>query len=109
MELTRQTIHDRPGNVFDCSCVIGVECDGETLALRFPQIERPDDNLSPMVYVCMNGTKLTVRLCDRDDVEWGFEWAEDGDRWIQRDAPNAGGQIPPASGGNLDRFVGGSV
>jgi hypothetical protein len=38
-----------------------------------------------------------------DSAEWEVQAAI---YWVDEHAPNAGGQIPPASGGNLDRLVG---
>lgn len=76
---------DHPETVFNCACRVGVECDGETVALRFPQLERNSDNLPPMVYACMQGIKLHVRLCDRDDVAVDFAWNEITSRWELQD------------------------
>jgi len=87
MNHDQHTIHSNPGKVFDCACLVRIESDGETIAFRFPQIEQAEDNMSPMVYVCMDGTELTVRLCDRNEAEWGFAWCEDESRWLLRDSP----------------------
>lgn len=77
------TIHANPGKVFDCACVVGVECDGETIAFRFPQIEQKEDNVGPMVYATMRGTELRICMCDRDDVQVEFAWDEAEGKWRQ--------------------------
>jgi hypothetical protein len=85
----RHTISDSPGDVLDCACTVEVSVDSETVELQFPQLTREHYYIGPIVYVCMNGTELTVRLTDSDDVVWGFAWDEGGGRWLQRDTPNA--------------------
>ena len=74
-------ISANPGKVFDCACEVNVECDGETIALRFPQIDRDDDNLGPLVYAHMRGTELRVTLADREDAHIEFAWSEDANVW----------------------------
>lgn len=81
MKIGTYTIQANMGKVLDCTAVVGVECDGETIAFRFPQIEQDDDNLGPMVYACVNGTTLHVRLCGRDDEEIDIVWDEGLDKW----------------------------
>lgn len=88
MKQGTHTIHANKGGVLDCACVVDVVCDGETIAFEFPQITHKD-KMGPTVYACMDGTDLTLRLCDRDDVEWGFAWCEAAGRWLLRDSPNA--------------------
>jgi hypothetical protein len=82
-------IHANPGKVFDCACKVGVECDGETIALRFPQIERDDDNIGPMVYAHMRGTELRVTLCNREDADIEFAWDESSNVWRACGTANA--------------------
>lgn len=77
----KDTIHDQPGKVFDCSCGVEMSCDGETASLVFSQLAKDDDNMGPMVYASMRGTKLTISLCDRDDVAHCFVWDEGCDKW----------------------------
>lgn len=74
-------IHANPGKVFDCACKVGVECDGETIAMRFPQIDRDDDNIGPMVYAHMRGTELRVTLADRENADIEFAWDEGAGVW----------------------------
>ena len=85
------TIHANPGCVFDCSCVVKVGCDGETASLEFPQIAQKEDPVGPMVYACMNGTNLTIRLTGVDDSEWGFVWNEKERRWYLTEKPSQKG------------------
>jgi hypothetical protein len=75
------TIHDQPGKIFDCSAVVEVHCDGETLALEFPQLRQELDNINPMVWASMKGTRLTITLSNRDDTEWVLGWCEESSRW----------------------------
>lgn len=81
MKIAEGTIHANLGKVLDCTMLVGVECDGETIALRFPAIERADDNIGPMVYAHIRGTELRVTLCDRDDADIVFAWDEDKGKW----------------------------
>ena len=87
MKQGEYTIHANKGKVFDCACVVGVECDGETIAFRFPQIEQEGDNVGPMVYACMNGTRLHVKLCGREDVDVDFAWDEGEGVWRNQGTP----------------------
>ena len=89
MKRDEYTIHASKGKVFDCACVVGVECDGETIAFRFPQIEQECDNVGPMVYAHMRGTELRVTLCGREDVDVELAWDESGGVWINCGTPNA--------------------
>jgi len=98
----RHTISDSPGDALDCAAVVEVSADAETVGLKFPQITSEHDNIGPMVYVCVNGTELTVRLTDRDDVVWGFAWCEADGRWLQRDAPNANLHRTKMAGDNVE-------
>ena len=82
-------IHANPGKVFDCACKVGVECDGETIALRFPQIDRDDDNIGPMVYAHMRGTELRVTLADRENADIEFAWDEGAGVWRACGTANA--------------------
>lgn len=82
-------IHANPGKVFDCVCKVGVECDEETIALRFPQIDRDDDNIGPMVYAYMLGTELRVTLCNREDADIEFAWDEGSNVWRPCDTANS--------------------
>ena len=81
MKQEEYEIHANPGKVFDCACKVGVECDGETIALRFPQIDRDDDNIGPMVYAHMRGTELRVTLADRENADIEFAWDEGAGVW----------------------------
>ena len=83
-------IHANPGMVFDCICQVGVEFDGETIALRFPQIDREDDNIGPMVYAHMMGTELRLTLCDRETSDIEFVWDEGLNTWRACGTANAG-------------------
>ena len=92
MKQEEYEIHANPGKVFDCACKVGVECDGETIALRFPQIDRDDDNIGPMVYAHMRGTELRVTLADRENADIEFAWDEVAGVWRACGTANAGGQ-----------------
>lgn len=81
-------IHSNKGKVFDCVCVVGVECDEETIAFRFPQLEQEDDDIGPMVYAHMRGTELRVTLCSRENARTEFAWDEDKSAWHMVQAPN---------------------
>ena len=84
-------IHANLGKVLDCACRVGVECDGETIALRFPQLEREDDNIGPMVYAHIRGTELRVTLGDRENADTEFAWDERAGIWRACDnAPTDG-------------------
>ena len=85
MKTENYTIHDNKGCVLDCACIVDFQCDGETASFEFPQLAQENDNISPSVYVSMDGTKLKVSLTDRDDVQVAFTWCEKGNRWIQGD------------------------
>ena len=89
MKIGEGTIHANPGKVLDCSMLVGVECDGETIALRFPAIERVDDNIGPMVYAHLRGTELRVTLCDREDADIEFAWDEGEGKWRNVGTANA--------------------
>lgn len=91
MKIGEYTIKSNPNNVLNCACVVGVECDGETIAFRFPQLERDDDNVGPMVYACIDGTTLRVSFCDRDDTQVDLTWSEEENTW----------KIHPDKRGNL--------
>ncbi len=84
----KYTIHANTGRVLDCTCVVELTCDPEVIGLEFPQLAQENTNLIPMVYVCMKGTELTVRLINHDDIEHEFSWGENAGRWLQRDSPN---------------------
>lgn len=92
MKIGEGTIHANPGKVLDCAMLVGVECDGETIALRFPAIERADDNIGPMVYAHLRGTELRVTLCDREDADIEFAWDESDGKWRNVGTANAGRQ-----------------
>jgi hypothetical protein len=77
------TLHANRGSVLDCTVAVNVECDSETIAFRFPQLERESDNISPMVYACVNGTVLHVILCGREDIELDFVWNERTSKWVE--------------------------
>lgn len=85
MKKQTSVIHDNLGGVFDCSCVVDVTMDGTTVGMEFPQLARDDDNVGPMAYVSMDGTRLKVSLTDRDDVQVSFAWDERGNRWVQEE------------------------
>jgi len=91
MKIGEGTIHANRGKVLDCACVVGVECDGETMALRFPAIERDDDNIGPMVYAHLRGTELHVTICDRDESDIEFAWDETDGKW--RNVGTANGEV----------------
>lgn len=81
MKIGEFTIKSSPEKALSCACTVGVECDGETIAFRFPQLERDDDNVGPMVYACVNGTTLHVVFCDRDDTQIDLAWSEEENTW----------------------------
>ena len=81
MKYGEHEIHANPGKVFDCIARVVVECDGETIALRFPQIERDGDVVGPMVYAHMLGTELRVTLSDRDSSDIEYAWDESNSVW----------------------------
>jgi hypothetical protein len=91
MKLAHDTIHSNPGNVLDCTLLVCVECDGETFAMRFPAIERPDDSIGPFVYAHLRGTELHVTLCERNDTAVEFAWNEHTGRWHEVDNMKAEG------------------
>ena len=91
MKQEEYEIHANPGKVFDCACKVGVECDGETIALRFPQIDRDDDNIGPMVYAHMRGTELRVTLADRENADIEFAWDEGAGVWRACGTANTAG------------------
>ena len=86
---TYQIRENPPGNVLNCECAVDVTADGETVGLEFPQLGTPEDNIGPMVDVCVHGAKLVVRLTGREDSEWGFAWDEKEGTWrmIERPKP----------------------
>lgn len=92
MKIAEGTIHANPGNVLDCAMLVGVECDSETIALRFPAIERDDDKIGPMVYAHLRGTELRVTLCDREDADIEFAWDESDGKWRSVGTANHGGE-----------------
>lgn len=77
------SLHSNPGGTFDCECTVDVMADGETVSMEFPQLTKPDDNIGPSVYACMDGTALKVVLTDRDDVQVAFVWMERAGRWVE--------------------------
>lgn len=81
MKIGEGTIHANQGKVLDCTMLVEVECDGETIALRFPAIERDDDNVGPMVYARLRGTELRVTICDRVDSDIEYAWDECTGKW----------------------------
>jgi hypothetical protein len=92
MKIGEGTIHANHGKVLDCTMLVGVECDGETIAFRFPALERDDDNIGPMVYAHLRGTELRVTFCDREDSDIEFAWNEGTGKWRNVGTANATNQ-----------------
>jgi len=74
------TIHDAPGRTLDCTCEVEIERDAETIGLTFPQL-RDEDMIGPMVYVCLVGTMLVVRIGSSEIIEREFAYNEKEKRW----------------------------
>ena len=87
MKPDKYKIHANKGKVLDCTCAVNVECDEETIAFRFPQLECNEDT-SPMVYAHMRGTELRVTLCAGDDKDFEFAWDEGARVWRQQEVPS---------------------
>jgi len=81
------TIRDSPGDVLDCACIVETSQDGETIGHSFPQLAY-EGGIGPMVYLCMDGTDLTVRIGSTEDSEWSFAYSESDRRWLLREKPN---------------------
>ena len=80
------TIHDNPGHKLDCSCVVEISKDDETVGLCFPTLA-DERQMGPMVFVSIRGTELTVDIGSAEESEWELAYCEEDFRWRLSKSP----------------------